>query len=196
MTPENLLALIIVGETLDVEFKGEEARAVTDSDLVEAVVCLANRPGDRPGWLLIGVEDDGRITGTRPRHHDRTDPLRVQALIANRTRPSFTARVEVVSLEGKDILVVEVPAGRSPVGTTEAKYLRRAPGSSSERPAASIPFSSSNCGMGAQYPATSVATRAGSRSRFPAARPTSLSPGSLSRKARRGTRCCLTIFCF
>ena len=74
MTPEVLRELVAGGERLDVKLKGEEARAISDSDLVETVVCLANRPGGDPGWLLVGVEDDGQVTGARPRHHDRTDP--------------------------------------------------------------------------------------------------------------------------
>jgi len=128
VTPETLLSLIAGGETLDVEFKGEEARVLSDGDLVEAVVCLANRPGSSVGWLLVGVEDDGRVTGARPRHADRTDPLRLQALIAHRTRPSLSARVEIVRLGDRDVVAVEVPAARSPVGTSDGKYLRRALG--------------------------------------------------------------------
>jgi ATP-dependent DNA helicase RecG len=73
------------GESYDVEFKGEERERLNDRDLIEAVVCLANGRG---GVLLVGVEDDGRITGARPRHESgRTDPLRLQALIANSTQP-------------------------------------------------------------------------------------------------------------
>ena len=68
MTPEKLRELIAEGETLAVEFKGEERAALSDRDLVESIVCLANRPRDEPGWLLVGVEDDGRVTGARPRH--------------------------------------------------------------------------------------------------------------------------------
>ena len=128
MTPEALRSLIAGGETLDVEFKGEEAHALPDGDLIEAVVCLANRPGNTPGWLLVGVEDDGRVTGARPRHADRTDPLRLQALIAHRTRPSLSARVESVRLGEQDVIVVEVPVTRTPVGTTDGRYLRRALG--------------------------------------------------------------------
>jgi len=77
MTPEVLRNLIAGGETLDVEFKGEEKAPLSDRDLVEAVVCLTNRPSSEPAWLLIGVEDDGRITGVRPRHEaGRTDTAR------------------------------------------------------------------------------------------------------------------------
>ncbi|HEY4563734.1 MAG TPA: ATP-binding protein [Thermoanaerobaculia bacterium] len=104
MTPEKLADLVAAGETLDVEFKGERSSPLNDRTLVEAVVCLANRPGDEPGWLLIGVEDDGQITGARPRHEGGiTDPRRVQALIANRTRPTLTCRAELVQRSGEAV---------------------------------------------------------------------------------------------
>ena len=86
--PEGLKALIAGGESLDVEFKGESTGPLSDDDLVEAVVCLANRRGTGRGWLLVGVEDNGVVSGARPRHKgDGTDLHRVRALIANRTRP-------------------------------------------------------------------------------------------------------------
>ena len=66
MNSESLLQLIQQGETMDIEFKGEERKALSDNDLVEAVVCLCNRPGDVPGYLLLGVEDDGRIRSETP----------------------------------------------------------------------------------------------------------------------------------
>jgi predicted HTH transcriptional regulator len=129
MTPEKLTNLVAAGENLDIEFKGEKSSPLNDRALVEAVICLANRPGDEPGWLLIGVEDDGQITGARPRHEGGiTDPRRVQALIANRTRPTLTCRAELVQIQGKEVLAVEVPASRHPVGTTEGLYQRRALG--------------------------------------------------------------------
>ena len=100
MTLERLRLLITDGESLAVEFKGEEHTPLSDRDLVEAAVCLANRPTEEPGWLLVGVEDDGRITGAHPRHEaGQTDTRRVQALIANRTRPSLSVIAEVVPIE-------------------------------------------------------------------------------------------------
>ena len=129
MTPERLQQLIQVGESLDVEFKGEERSPLSDNDLVETVVCLANRSADTPAWLLIGVEDDGRITGARPRHESgRTDPVLLVAIIANRTRPSLTPRVAVVPLQGKEVIAVEFPPQPVPVATTSGRYLRRALG--------------------------------------------------------------------
>ena len=62
VTSEEAQALIRQGETLNVEFKGERSRPLNDTDLVETVVCLANRQGRDWGYLFVGVEDDGSIT--------------------------------------------------------------------------------------------------------------------------------------
>ncbi|RCK72531.1 MAG: ATP-dependent DNA helicase [Anaerolineae bacterium] len=129
MNTERLLALIGGGETLSVEFKSEARFPLNDRDLVEAVVCLANRSDGREGWLLIGVEDDGRVTGARPRHGERTDPDRLAALIASRTQPSLSVRVEVVKAQGKEVLVIEVPPQSEAVGTSDGVFLRRTIGS-------------------------------------------------------------------
>jgi ATP-dependent DNA helicase RecG len=129
MTPKRLKVLIADGESLAVEFKGEGHTSLSDRELIEAAVCLANRPTEEPGWLLVGVEDDGRITGAHPRHEaGQTDTRRVQALIANRTRPSLSVIAEVVPIEGGEVLVIEVPPSRYPVGTSDGRYLRRAIG--------------------------------------------------------------------
>lgn len=128
LTEAELRALIARGETLAVEFKGEECAPLNDRDLVEAVVCLANRADNEPGWLLIGVEDDGRVTGARPRHGTNTDPHRLAALIAARTRPQLSVRVFAMSVKGRPVLAVEVPPQRMPVSTSEGVFVRRALG--------------------------------------------------------------------
>jgi len=90
---------------------------------------LANRSSNSPAWLLIGVEDDGRITGARPRHESgQIDPARVAALIANRTRPSITPRIALVPIQDKKIIAIEIQPFSAPIGTTAGKYLRRALG--------------------------------------------------------------------
>ena len=129
MNSESLLQLIQQGETMDIEFKGEERNALSDNDLVEAVVCLCNRPGDVPGYLLVGVEDDGRITGARPRHEAITHPVMVSAMISGRTRPAQSCRAEMVEVSGKRVLVIQVIPSRTPVGTGSGKHVRRAMGS-------------------------------------------------------------------
>ncbi len=54
--------LIEKGETLTVEFKSDR-KCLADRDLMAAVVALTNTDG---GVLLLGVEDDGKITGLQP----------------------------------------------------------------------------------------------------------------------------------
>ncbi len=126
--PEALQDLIAGGETLNVEFKSEARGPLSDRDLVETVVCLANRIGSEPAWLLIGVEDDGRITGARPRHGERTDPNRLSALIASRTRPSLPVQVVNLDVEGKPVLVVQIPPQQQVFSTSNGVFLRRAVG--------------------------------------------------------------------
>ena len=126
MTSEEAQALIRQGETLNVEFKGERSRPLNDTDLVETVVCLANRQGHDWGYLFVGVEDDGSITGARPRHeHSTTNISQVAAMIGSRTHPAIACRVEEVMIVGKPVLVFHIPKARSPVGTSDGKYLRR-----------------------------------------------------------------------
>lgn len=122
---EELRQLILGGESFTVEFKGEERAALGDTDLVEAVVCLANGAG---GVLLVGVEDDGRVTGARPRHRLTTDPLRLQALIQARTVPPVVTDCAVVRIDGKDVVVIRVPRMERAVATSAGRYLRRAMG--------------------------------------------------------------------
>ena len=112
ISSEALQALITTGETLAVEFKGEAHGSLNDRDLVQAVVCLANRRGLDDGWLLVAVEDDGRITGARPRHGAITLPDRVAALVAARTTPSVAVEVCEVPVKAATVLVLRVPPQR------------------------------------------------------------------------------------
>lgn len=122
MDANQVRSLAAGGETLQVEFTSDRDR-FPDARLVEAVACLANGPG---GVLLLGVEDDGRVTGARPRHGDRTDPRRVQAVIANLTVPPLPSEVTVVDVDDLQVIAVEVAAASTPIGTQRGVYTRRA----------------------------------------------------------------------
>jgi ATP-dependent DNA helicase RecG len=119
-------ASLEAGERYDVEFKSDQHEQFSDRDLVEAVVCLANGTG---GLLLVGVEDDGTVTGARHRHEaGRTDPARLQALIANKTQPPVSTLVAVVPVGGREVLAIDVPDSPRVVGTSRGTYVRRAIG--------------------------------------------------------------------
>ena len=118
---EHIKRLIAQGETFTTEFKSDRG-ALSDHELVEAVVCLANGEG---GTLLLGVEDDGEITGL---DHKRgvVDAVQVQALLMNQTMPSLSCQVTLVNVDDWQIAVVDVPRSRTPVGTRGGTYKRRA----------------------------------------------------------------------
>ena len=56
-----ILKLIGQGESLRLEFKSDR-NGIPDRELVAAIVALANTEG---GELLLGVEDDGTVTGIK-----------------------------------------------------------------------------------------------------------------------------------
>ncbi len=122
LTEEELRRLLARGEQFTTEFIAEADASLTDDQLVDAVVCLANGHG---GVVLAGVTDDGRPTGVRPRHGTYTDPHRVALMVSGRTVPSCPVECSVMPIDGVEILVIEIPAGRPVTSTSEGVYRRR-----------------------------------------------------------------------
>lgn len=105
-------------ESLNVEFKSD-LKLLPDSELVEAVIGMANTDG---GTLYLGVEDNGDITGVNKKH---ADEIGVAALIANKTVPSLAVRAEIIYEENTDVLKIEVPMSRTIVASADGKIVRR-----------------------------------------------------------------------
>lgn len=105
-------------ESLTVEFKSDQSR-LNDRDLVATVVCLANTDG---GVLYLGVEDDGTITGTHPQ---RQSPAPLSALIANRTNPPISVRINILQEDGHTVAAIEVPKSPRLVATSDGLLQRR-----------------------------------------------------------------------
>ena len=118
-------SLIAGGETLTVEFKSEQRNPLSDRDIYENVVCLANTRG---GVLLLGVEDNGTITGARHRHGTTTDSYRLQAATFNNTIPPINTRVSVVTVSGQPIVAIEVDPYPEVCATRDGKVMRRVQG--------------------------------------------------------------------
>lgn len=111
--------LIKKGEALDLEFKSDQ-KCLSDRDLVAAAVALANTEG---GVLLLGVEDDGTATGLHTNHSNVSG---IPALIAGKTNPSLSVRVQKEKIDGCDIARIDVPKSRQIVATSDgASYRRR-----------------------------------------------------------------------
>ena len=107
------------GESLTVEFKSDQ-KPLPDRELLAAVVALANTEG---GDLFLGIEDDGTITGLHVNHRET---MGLAALIANRTIPPISVRIEIMGEEtGKQVARIRVPKSRQLVSTADGLLQRR-----------------------------------------------------------------------
>lgn len=115
---QEIAKLIQQGESLKLEFKSDRKR-LPDADLIAAVVSLANTEG---GDLLLGVEDDGTVTGLHSMHQNISS---LPALIANRTNPTLAVRAEKLTEAGYDVARIKVPKARQIVATSDGTSYRR-----------------------------------------------------------------------
>lgn len=121
---DRLSALIAEGESLQVEFKSDQ-RQISDAEIYEEVVALANTSG---GTLLIGVEDNGVVTGAFARHGTTTDPIRLQAAIFNNTVPNVNTRISLVEHPDGKVIAIEVDPYPELCATAHGRCVRRTVG--------------------------------------------------------------------
>ena len=105
-------------ESLSVEFKSDRKR-LSDAELVEALVCLANTEG---GELWLGVEDDGQPTGL---HADHMVLTGLAGMVASRTSPALQVAVEALQVNGMPVAKITVPKSQGEVATQAGVYVRR-----------------------------------------------------------------------
>lgn len=110
--------LIRRGESLMVEFKSDR-KCLPDQELVCAAVALANSDG---GVVLVGVEDDGTVTGLHAKHRDFEAAGR---LVANRTVPQLPVSAWTEPVDGKTVGMLAVPHSPNLVATSDGMMLRR-----------------------------------------------------------------------
>lgn len=135
MDDKELASLIAKGESLELEFKSDSRRGFSDKEIYDEIVAMANTNG---GILLIGVEDDGVISGCRPRNGSVTDVNRLKSAIFNNTVPSINTRVSVVYDPKGDVLVIQVDPYPEICSTASGKTLRRVIGSDGKP--ATVPY--------------------------------------------------------
>jgi len=121
ITIERLQELIVLGESIECEFKSD-LRQISDKEIYEEIVAFANTSG---GVLLIGVGDDGKVTGCKPRHGKTTDPLKLQSSIFNNTVPNINTRVATILHSDGVVLAIEVDLYPEPCATSEGRALHR-----------------------------------------------------------------------
>jgi ATP-dependent DNA helicase RecG len=115
---ETILSLIEQGESLTLEFKSD-VKPLSDRELVAAIVALTNTEG---GDILLGIEDDGTVNGLHQNHMNLSG---LTAMVANKTNPAISVRVERHTIQGLEIARIHVPKSRQMVSTSEGLLQRR-----------------------------------------------------------------------
>jgi len=118
ITEQEILQLIQGKESLTLEFKSDRKK-LPDRDLIAAIVSLANTDG---GTLLLGVEDDGTITGLHPDHINTSG---LAAMIANKTNPALSVVVENLEIKNNRIARIMVGKSMQLVSTSDGLLQRR-----------------------------------------------------------------------
>lgn len=113
----NILDLIAQGENICLEFKNRDVRP---DSLAREMVAFSNTSG---GTVLVGVEDDGTITGV--------DASKCEEWVTNISRnnvsPAITIDVKTAIHDGKIVLIIKVPKGKDkPYQTNDGKFWIRA----------------------------------------------------------------------
>ena len=104
MLKSDLLALITQGEGEKLEFKRDDEHAET---FAKEVVAFANMNG---GTILIGVEDDGRVSGIKRKN---LQEWLMDTVIGRHVHPFILPDYEEVSIEEKRVAVVKIYQGNS-----------------------------------------------------------------------------------
>jgi ATP-dependent DNA helicase RecG len=105
------------GENSAVEFKSASARP---ESLAKEMVAFANTDG---GSILLGVEDDGRVGGLSA---DFDYEEWAANIARNNVVPPLTVGISTQVLEGRPVLLIEVPKGRDkPYQTGNHQFLVR-----------------------------------------------------------------------
>lgn len=103
MDARTLRQIIEVGESDTVEFKRKFSGF---EKIAREMIALANTRG---GMLLIGVDDDGSIVGVRS---EKSEIELVTAAAEHYAEPPIEAVIDIVDIDGEDVIVVRIPESR------------------------------------------------------------------------------------
>lgn len=120
MNANDVLKYIQEGENLTVEFKswikGKSFKEIIGY-ITKELVGFANAKG---GQVLLGVEDNGTITGCN--NYDKQDIIE---RIYDKTRPSMYTEIEEIIIQDKTILVISVEQGTTTYATSSGEVYKR-----------------------------------------------------------------------
>ena len=115
MTPDidKIKQLVAQGEGISVEFKSSDARP---DSLAREMVAFSNTYG---GMLLLGVEDDGTISGIGPHHLEE----RIANICRHNVAPAIAPLISLITINDLNICVIQISKGaHKPYQTQDGKF--------------------------------------------------------------------------
>jgi len=120
MTTEEISRIIAQGEGISIEFK--KAKEKVPQSLYETVVSFANTRG---GYILLGVDDDGTVSGIQPENKAIFLKNIVTALNSkDNVNPVMYLNPFSIEYEGKTIIVIQAPASSQVHNHAGRVYIR------------------------------------------------------------------------
>jgi ATP-dependent DNA helicase RecG len=117
MTPDELRERILRWEDSHTDFKREVSR---NEELAKDLVCFANGDG---GQIIIGVDEGRNVVGVPDAD---ALMLRIDDVAFNRCSPPLIVAPEMVMLNEKSVVVLNVPKGdQRPYATSDGRYYVR-----------------------------------------------------------------------
>ena len=106
MKRKELLELIEEGENVCCEFKRKFS---TSEKIAKEIIAFANTKG---GYLILGVDDNKDIVGVES---EKAEAELIEDTACNYCEPPVKYKIDYVELNGKEIVIVEVPeSGEKP----------------------------------------------------------------------------------
>ena len=124
MTQAQIKHIIRQGENIHAEFK--KSRSKLPKDLFETICAFLNTDG---GIILLGVSDDGEIIGIEP---ERVEQMKKDiANLSNnpqKLQPGYFLKIRDLEIDGKKIIVIEVPVSAQVHKTNGKIFVRNQDG--------------------------------------------------------------------
>ncbi|GGZ48855.1 RNA-binding domain-containing protein [Mesonia mobilis] len=121
LNEKNIKSFIASGEGYNIEFKVSIPSKI--KDVTEEICAFANAAG---GTLLLGVNDNNVVQGVTFNNAKRSA---LQNSI-NEISPALHCKIYTVTVDSKDVVVIEVPSGENkPYVLSGAIYVRQGPNS-------------------------------------------------------------------
>ena len=116
-TKDKLLKIISEGENQEVEFKEKISK---DINIAQEIVAFSNT---NDGLLIIGVNDEGEITGVKD---SKETEHRIVNICNNNCNPSINPKIKKMNIGGKDLFLVSISRIKHIVMTnTKSVYIRK-----------------------------------------------------------------------